>query len=157
MSAAGTRLVSFKFGDKFKKIAVTPSHEYDAIVRQVAEALGVEAVEIEYEDPADGQIYILSAEEDMSEAFSQNYRWQVADISATTAPSVTSARFPEAGTSGQGDEFNHEGIPPERGDATLLTFTGMESVNAMYMQECGALLFPKIGNAKAESGTIRFS
>ncbi|KAI9312555.1 hypothetical protein DFJ73DRAFT_770972 [Zopfochytrium polystomum] len=73
-----SKLIAFKYAGKSKKIKITPSAGYDRILSQVAQSFGLVAVELEYEDTADGEVYILSPDEELEETFAQNFKWKVA-------------------------------------------------------------------------------
>ncbi|KAI9334204.1 hypothetical protein DFJ73DRAFT_853247 [Zopfochytrium polystomum] len=112
-------LVPFKLAAKTKKIKITPSEGFDAVLAQVAKslALAVADIELAYEDPADGELYVLCRDEDVVEVFSLGYKWKVvavqnnapAQISGKVqSPAAGAAAAAPAGASDAGKADEHD-------------------------------------------------
>ncbi|KAI9338967.1 hypothetical protein DFJ73DRAFT_763005 [Zopfochytrium polystomum] len=94
-----SKLVAFKYAGKWKKIKVNPSAGYDQLLLHVAKSFGLDSIELNYEDPADGEVYILSSDEELEETFEQNYKWKVVPSQTSKPAWNPGAHTAELGTS----------------------------------------------------------
>ncbi|KAI9327603.1 hypothetical protein DFJ73DRAFT_137524 [Zopfochytrium polystomum] len=111
-----------------KKIKVAPSKGFDHVVSRVSAAWGVATpTELEYRDTANGQVNVLSADEDLDVLFTQNYAWELV---LAAAPTPGSTLTPLARPSAVGDDHDEKMFPQikvldlerRQGYATPMTF-----------------------------------
>ncbi|KAI9358554.1 hypothetical protein DFJ73DRAFT_906047 [Zopfochytrium polystomum] len=77
LNSSNDILIRCKFKDRYRNIRVVPAAGYDSLLQKVASAWRIsEPVELEYTDPANGEVCILGSDDDIVGVLSQNYQWE---------------------------------------------------------------------------------